>query len=125
MWRKKKKEAQLVLPTGARYQSGADQDTSLMGIADDLFFNPISALRVSAGSVISQSVRFKPHDLAHHVAFLFLEKALAVSDKKLRIADLRPIDCGVVDFSYDAERHREPDSARSRVRGADAVFGTG
>src|SRR5262249_7034366 len=96
-----------------------------MRIADDLLFYSITALRIRAGDVVAQSMRFQAHGFALKIAFLFVKEGFTISDQELGIANLRAVDGGVIDFCEDAHGHCKPDPAGGRIRGSNAILRAG
>src|SRR5260370_9779319 len=95
-----------------------------MGVADDLFFQPVAAFGIGAGHLIAKRL-LQMLDFTFQAAFLFVEKSLAVGDEKLRVANLRTVDGRIVDLGHNALGQGEPYAAGGRISGTNAVFGAG
>src|ERR1051326_1594932 len=125
MWRYENIDAKLACPFRCCDELGVNQYARLMRIADDLLFELITALRIKAGDLVAESMRLQTRGLAPEITFLFVKERFAICDQELGIANLRAIDCGVIDFGKDAHRHRKPDPAGRRIRGSNAILRAG
>ena len=56
------------------------------------------------------------------VTLFLMEETLTIANQELKVAELRPIHCWIVDFGDDAVPKRKPDLAGSCVCGSYAVF---
>jgi hypothetical protein len=56
------------------------------------------------------------------MALLFMEETLAIGDQKLKVANLGPVDRGVIRFRDYAIPKGEPYPAGGRVRGAHTIL---
>src|SRR5262249_4286921 len=91
---------------------------------DDFLFQPVASLGIDTGYAVAQGMNFKTVHLAGEVAFFLVKESSAVGNQELGIADLRPINGGIVDFCEDTLRQREPDPAGGGIGGANAIFAT-
>lgn len=95
--------------------------SSRAAIADDLLDDAESPLGISVDDAEPEDAR--PEALLRGVQLaLILEERLTIGDQVLEIADLRPVDRGVVDLVENPLRESEPDAAQGRIRSAHAVL---
>src|SRR5260370_186252 len=87
-----------------------------MGVADDLFFQPVAAFGIGAGHLIAKRL-LQMLDFTFQAAFLFVEKSLAVGDEKLRVANLRTVEGRIVDLGHNALGQGEPYADGGRLSG--------
>jgi hypothetical protein len=70
----------------------------LMRVTDHFFDVPVALLRISICDEEAERVVRETLDLGSEVTLLFMDERLAVGDQKLRVTDLRPADCRIVDL---------------------------
>src|SRR5579872_549345 len=92
-----------------------DQQAGLMGIGDDFFDQPITSLRIRTDDADAEAMAAKVLDGRIQSAASIVNERFAVGYEILQVADLRTVDCRIVDFAHDAAGNREPDMTRSRV----------
>ena len=84
------------------------QQAREVGITDDVLENRVAAIGVCIGAAIPQSMIRDALDPDLQIALLLLKERTAVRHQILQIADLWPVNSGIVDFSDDAVPHRKP-----------------
>ncbi len=106
-------------------QSHVHQHHRVVRIADHLLHQRVTPVAIAIMDADRQRVRVDVMELVDQVAPLLMEERLAIRDQELHVANLRPIDGGVVNFVVDPVRDCEPDPAGSRIGRADGVFRAG
>src|SRR5262249_22139956 len=74
---------------------------------------------------VAQRLRLDPRDVAAQAALFLVKEGLAVGDQKLRVANLRAVNGGIVDLGHNALGQGEPDAAGGGVGCTDTVLRTG
>ena len=92
-----------------------------MRIGNDLLDNTETPMRIGADDPESERVPGQILVSAVEVPFV-AEEGRTIGDEILEIADLRPVDGGVIDLVEDSLGDREPDPARRRISSSDAVL---
>src|SRR6202140_1966866 len=92
-----------------------------MGVCDDLFDVSVAAFRVLPFNPVSQA-RWHALNVGLQISRLLMEERFPIGEKKLDIPHLRCIDGRVVDLGDNAVPDGKPDSASSRVGGADSIL---
>src|SRR5258706_11793773 len=93
-----------------------------MRVRNDSFMDLVSALRIAVHAAVPQRIRPRTLDLRLKIALLIVEKIFTVADQELKIAYLRAVNVGIVDFGQNSIPDREPDPARRRVGRPHAVL---
>src|SRR3954451_5572357 len=99
------------------------QYARLKRVRYDFLLQPIPVVAVGTFDVIAESMFVNIGDRALQVTLLFMKEGLPIGDQELHIANLRPIDGGVVNFVQNAMRQREPDPTPGRIGRSHALFG--
>lgn len=90
-----------------------------------MFYETVASVAVRIGEAVENTIRFRVFDPVIQVALFLVAKCFPVADKKLKIADVRCVDAGIVDFVDDAMAERKPQPATRMVGSAEAVFSAG
>jgi len=96
-----------------------------MRIGEDMFYNSIATTWFRVRDTIKKAITFRIIDGVNQVAFFLVAKRFSVADKKLKIARVRCVDGGIVDFVDNAMAEREPQPATRMIGSAEAVFSAG
>ena len=94
----------------------------IVRISDELLDDCVVAIGVLVGYPIAERFWRDTLDLAAQMAPFLVKERRAVRDQVLKIPHLRPVDGRVIDLREHASQEREPDAARDRVRGPDALL---
>ena len=91
-------------PLQERFFPGEDrvhEEAGLMRVGKDLLDEWIAPLRVGVRDPVSEDARGEAFRGGTEMTLLLVEETLAIRDEELEIADLRPVDGGVVDLRDD------------------------
>ena len=96
-----------------------------MWICKDVFYETVASVAFRIGEAVKNTILFRVFDPVIQVAFFLVAKRFSVADKKLKIARVRCVDGGIVDFVDNAMAEREPQPATRMIGSAEAVFSAG
>ncbi len=120
--RQQRIQPQLLYEFFIPFEPSVYQQAGMMRIGNDFLDDAIRLVDAGIGEPIPERVGREQLDLAFQVPALIVEECTAVADQILQVANLGPVDRGVVNFGNDAGGQREPDRARSGIGGADGVL---
>ena len=75
-----------------------NQHSILMRVTDHFFDDPVTAFEICICHAEAERVVRETLDLGSEVTLLFMDERLAVRDQKLKVADLWPVDCRIIDL---------------------------
>jgi hypothetical protein len=93
-----------------------------MRIRDNFFNDGVAAIGIGVRATVSKRMIGQAFDFVFEVTFPVMEETLTIADQVLKVPELRPIYCRIVDFGDDAIPKRKPDLAGSCVCGSHPVF---
>jgi hypothetical protein len=93
------------------FYPGVNQHSVLMGVTDHFFDDSVTPLRVRICDAEAERVGRDTLDLGSEVTSLFMDERLAVRDQKLKVTDLRPVDCRIINFVEYSGRKAIPNMA--------------
>jgi len=71
-------------------------------ICEDVFYETVASVAFRIGETVENTILFRVFDPVIQVTLFLVEKRFPVADKKLKIARVRCVDGGIVDFVDDA-----------------------
>ena len=101
------------------------QDHVAIGIAENFFANPVTAVKARIGELEDGNTRFERDVLKGAVALFFREVAAPIRDDQSQIASAGLIDARKVDLVQDSVAERVPDTAMRVESCANARLGAG
>src|SRR5579871_4237432 len=93
-----------------------------MWVSYDLFDNGIVPGWIRIRAAVSQAMVRQIFQFGFEMTLLVMEKALAVCDEILKVPQLWPVHCGIVDFGDDAVPKSKPDPAGSCISSSHAIL---
>src|ERR1035438_2324460 len=93
-----------------------------MRVGDDLFDNGIMPGWIRIRTAVSQAVIRQMFQFGREMTLLVVEKALAVGDEILKVAELWPVHRRIIDFGDDAVPKGKPDPAGGGISSSHAIL---
>ena len=96
-----------------------------MRIGQDVLDQPVASAAFRIGEPVERTVAFRVFDPVIQVSLFLVTKCFPVADQELKIARVRLVNRGVINFVDDAVAQREPDPATRMISGAKTLLGAG
>ena len=99
--------------------------TDRCGSVKDVLDQPVTSAAFRIGEPVERTVPFRVFDPVIQVSLFLVAKCFPVTDQELKIARVRLVNGGVINFVDDAVAQREPDSTTRMIGSAKTFLGAG